>query len=1090
MRRLTPKISGLALLNFHYRKSRFHAFFLSKLTKGAIYGLCMLLFVTQARGQCDNLSATTTYNGGAGIGDAFGQSFLIDNNCFTGNTLASISLVHAGNALTDLTVEIFKGQSTNLADRIYVQTNNPLPPGNFNTTSTIELGKGTGTLAVEVGQVYTITMTPIYGAIGLRYSDDNIPGQGYASNNGGFLSGNDLRISITGRDCNSTNFYDNLSATTTYNGGAGIGDAFGQSFLIDKTCFIGNVLTSFSFLHNGNASANLKVEIFEGQSIDPADRIYVQENNVIGPGNFNTVSTIALGSGTGTLAVEDGKFYTILLSPVWGLIGVRFSDNTVPGQGYASNNGGFMAGHDMIFSIEGEDCSTIDFYDNLSAPTTYNGGAGIGDAFGQSFLIDMTCFIGNAITSFSFLHNGNASANLKVEIFEGQSIDPADRIYVQENNVIGPGNFNTVSTIALGGGTGTLTVEDGKVYTILLSPIWGLIGVRFSDNKVPGQGYASNNGGFLPGNDMRFSIAGGNPCVATDNTPPVITLNGDNPQKVCLGDSYTEAGASATDACEINDPVAISGSVDVNTVGSYTITYAATDAAGNTATASRTVNVTGALALEQDNCPNNNPNCGQIRLDVCPYQYAPDLAATAMANNAYVSGASLSWYDFSGASNPPGAQLPGPPAIDMESPATNTNVWVTQTLDGCESDPTQMRVRVKPDKDENLALDFTGISMPTCGGATINFLSAVSGYASNVSGFMFYKGKPNQGGTLLTSTSGTTVANVNDPYFYAPVANGTNDYYVQSIMKNANQCGGEASDEVTLSSVQATIIDVSSFINGNSGPTLTMNSAVLTVDHGDEVRLVYNGLNVSYIASGWRGTYLNFRSSTSNSITVGTYNTGTSVGGIIISIWGFNGNCAGDGIDIEIRINPCTNCRSTQENLQYYDLSAHQLNNNDIAINWDVQFDQEIVSFEVEREMDNEQFEKIGQQIAVGNGSYQFIDRTGIQELNRYRIKIFFADGGALFTEPVEVNAGLFANQKRFEIYPNPTTDLVQVEALFPMEEAYTWQLTDMVGKTVMTGMMQETEMSLDMSRLPNGVYQFVTISREGARTVNRIVKQ
>ena len=37
--------------------------------------------------------------------------------------------------------------------------------------------------------------------------------------------------------------------------------------------------------------------------------------------------------------------------------------------------------------------------------------------------------------------------------------------------------------------------------------------------------------------------------------------------------------------------VTASGSVDVNTVGSYTITYTATDLDNNTATATRTVNV-------------------------------------------------------------------------------------------------------------------------------------------------------------------------------------------------------------------------------------------------------------------------------------------------------------------------------------------------------------------------------------------------------------------------------------------------------------------------------------------------------------------
>ena len=84
------------------------------------------------------------------------------------------------------------------------------------------------------------------------------------------------------------------------------------------------------------------------------------------------------------------------------------------------------------------------------------------------------------------------------------------------------------------------------------------------------------------------------PPVATstpDTTPPVITLNGSNPVNLTVGDSYADAGATATDNVDGTDPVTTAGSVDTTTAGVYTITYSASDAAGNTATATRTVNV-------------------------------------------------------------------------------------------------------------------------------------------------------------------------------------------------------------------------------------------------------------------------------------------------------------------------------------------------------------------------------------------------------------------------------------------------------------------------------------------------------------------
>ena len=83
-----------------------------------------------------------------------------------------------------------------------------------------------------------------------------------------------------------------------------------------------------------------------------------------------------------------------------------------------------------------------------------------------------------------------------------------------------------------------------------------------------------------------------------DNVPPVITVSGDNPATVELGTTYTDAGASAFDAFHGNTPVSSSGSVDTSTVGSYTITYTATDLDGNSASATRTVNVVDTTAPE------------------------------------------------------------------------------------------------------------------------------------------------------------------------------------------------------------------------------------------------------------------------------------------------------------------------------------------------------------------------------------------------------------------------------------------------------------------------------------------------------------
>ena len=89
-----------------------------------------------------------------------------------------------------------------------------------------------------------------------------------------------------------------------------------------------------------------------------------------------------------------------------------------------------------------------------------------------------------------------------------------------------------------------------------------------------------------------------------DTTKPVITLNGGNMTVECHT-SFTDPGASASDSCDTSVPVNVTGSVDVNVPGTYTLTYNSADDSGNTAvTVTRTVNVVDTTAPAVS-CPSN-----------------------------------------------------------------------------------------------------------------------------------------------------------------------------------------------------------------------------------------------------------------------------------------------------------------------------------------------------------------------------------------------------------------------------------------------------------------------------------------------------
>ena len=80
-----------------------------------------------------------------------------------------------------------------------------------------------------------------------------------------------------------------------------------------------------------------------------------------------------------------------------------------------------------------------------------------------------------------------------------------------------------------------------------------------------------------------------------DVTAPVITLLGTTPVTHPHGQTYVDAGYTATDNHDgdLSGSVVLTGNVNSNVVGQYTLTYNLTDAAGNAAaTRYRTVNVT------------------------------------------------------------------------------------------------------------------------------------------------------------------------------------------------------------------------------------------------------------------------------------------------------------------------------------------------------------------------------------------------------------------------------------------------------------------------------------------------------------------
>ena len=159
----------------------------------------------------------------------------------------------------------------------------------------------------------------------------------------------------------------------------------------------------------------------------------------------------------------------------------------------------------------------------------------------------------------------------------------------------------TKPVITLVGGS-LVTVELGTSYTEAGATATDNIDVNLTANIVIA---GSVNTAVAGSYSVTYNVsdAAGNVAttvtrtvnVTTDVTKPVITLTGASPVSLELGSAYVDAGASASDNTDgdISANINTISTVNSHAVGSYSVTYNVSDAAGNAATTVvRTVNIT------------------------------------------------------------------------------------------------------------------------------------------------------------------------------------------------------------------------------------------------------------------------------------------------------------------------------------------------------------------------------------------------------------------------------------------------------------------------------------------------------------------
>lgn len=147
---------------------------------------------------------------------------------------------------------------------------------------------------------------------------------------------------------------------------------------------------------------------------------------------------------------------------------------------------------------------------------------------------------------------------------------------------------------------GTLTsvtlLVDGVDYSSSLSttsPYTATLSAALFVSTDPNHGTLGTHSYIFTATDESGDTPTSGTFTTEDLTAPSITILDANPATVEVGTTYTDAGATAADAYEgdVTSSITSTSTVDINTVGTYEVTYTVADTTGNSATATRTVNV-------------------------------------------------------------------------------------------------------------------------------------------------------------------------------------------------------------------------------------------------------------------------------------------------------------------------------------------------------------------------------------------------------------------------------------------------------------------------------------------------------------------
>jgi prepilin-type N-terminal cleavage/methylation domain-containing protein len=234
------------------------------------------------------------------------------------------------------------------------------------------------------------------------------------------------------------------------------------------------------------------------------------------------------------------------------------------------------AGATALDNIDGNLTSSISVVSDVNPSMvgtytiTYNVSDGSGNTAVQvTRIVNVTPMIDTIAPSVAFGTNGNATyartRSTTVTVSDNVAVNTSSLKYLWNTSTSTPSEGTFSSTFTNGQTINSPAGVTGACY------LW-ILAKDTSDNTTITRSNAFN----------------------LDNTIPVITMLGSSPITINQGDTYSDAGATASDNIDGNltSSISVISTVNPSIVGTYTVTYNVSDSSGNTAIeVIRTVNV-------------------------------------------------------------------------------------------------------------------------------------------------------------------------------------------------------------------------------------------------------------------------------------------------------------------------------------------------------------------------------------------------------------------------------------------------------------------------------------------------------------------